>query len=82
MLRLLFVLLLLRIGALWCPRGTHGLWRSIHRPIGALAGVVLWPRNFPEAFVQGQIVSDGVLPSSACSAVVRESVAYPGIDVI
>lgn len=35
---------------------TSSIEKVIH-----LAGVTLWPWNFPEAFIQGQIVPNGVL---------------------
>lgn len=75
------VLFVLWVGTFGCPRLIH-LCRPVHRPIGTLAGVTLWPRNLPEAFIKGQIVPDGVLPSPAGSAVVGERVTDPGVDVI
>lgn len=69
------------IGAFGCS-GLIGLSRPVHRPIGALAGVILWTRNLPEAFIEGQIVSDGVLPPSSCPAVIGERVTNPGVDVV
>lgn len=78
---ILALLFLLWIGTFRCPHLIH-LCRSIHRPIGTLAGVILRPRNFPEAFVKGQIMPNRVLPSTASSAVVGKRVIDPGVDVI
>lgn len=75
------LLLVLWIGSFGCPH-LIDLCGSIHRPIGTLARVILWPRNFPEALVEGQIVPNGVFPSTASSAVVGVSVTNPGVDVV
>lgn len=73
--------ILLWIGTLKCPHLIRLCW-SICRPIGTLAGVTLWPRNFPEALIKGQIVPNGVFPSASSSAVVGKRVTDPGVDVI
>lgn len=57
------------------------MW-PIHCPIGALSRVALWARNLPEAFVEGQVVPNGVLPPATRPAVIRKCVADPGVDVI
>lgn len=44
----------------------------IQGPIVALAWIVVWPRNLDKAFVEGEIVSDGVLPPLFVLSVVRE----------
>lgn len=75
------LLFLFWIGTFGCPH-LIDLCRSVHCPIGTLARVILRPRDFPEAFIKGQIMPNGVLPSTACSAVIRKSVTDPGVDVI
>ena len=37
-----------------------------------LAGVTLWPRNLPEALIEGQIVPDGVLDTKGKKSVLKQ----------
>ena len=52
----------------------HAFARRIQRPVVAFPRVAGFARDLDEAIVQGQVVSDGVLPDGEFFPVVRESV--------
>ena len=58
----------------------HLLTVRIYRPIASLARLMLRPRNFLEAFVQRQIVSDRALPAAIGLLIVQEVIADETVD--
>lgn len=53
----------------------------INSPVAALARIAPFPSNAPEAVVEAEIVSDGVLPATFGAAVEGKVLADVPVDV-
>ena len=53
---------------------------GVNSPEASLARLLLRPWHFDEVSVEGQVVTDGVLPTLVSSPVVRVVLGYVGIN--
>lgn len=67
------------------PRGSpdkHIIARGVQHPVVALPGVVVMSRHFDEAFIETQVVPDGVLPALLVLPVIREVLHDELVDAV
>lgn len=59
----------------------HFLAVGVQRPVVAFTRVILVPRDLPEAVVEGEVVSDGVLPARLALLVEGEVLGHVLVDL-
>lgn len=57
------------------------VWTRVDGPVRALSRIISRSRHLPETFIQGEVMTNGVLPANASVFVVGEVVADPAVDL-